>query len=193
MKREIDIYDPIEEINPPKKEMNPKTKKLFIYILCAVLGIAIAFGVIIICDYIFTGAPTPQEAIAEYEKAAILYDVDNMIEYSSEYNKIVLYGNRETSDRLLSSYLKKGYVGNAPQYNESEISFKLISSLEYESGSKKYDEAMDKYCQKVENGRDSIDSIAIVKMTVVKGKSETTRNYVAVKSGGRWYFAYAGI
>lgn len=193
MKKEIDIYDPIEEINPPKKQMNPKTKKLLIYILCAVVGLAIAFCVIVICDYVFTGATTPQEAIAEYEKAALLYDVDNMIEYSSEYNKVVLYGNRETSDRLLSSYLKKGYEDNAPQYTEDEISFKLISSLEYESGSKKYDEAMEKYCQKIENGRDSVKAIAIVRMTVVKGTSETTRNYVAVKSGGRWYFAYADI
>lgn len=193
MKREIDIYDPIEDKLPQKKKMNPKIKKVIIYILCVVLGVAVAAGGILLFDMIFTGAATPAEAVAEYEKAAILYDVDGMIEYSSEYNKIVLYGNRETSDRLLESYLIKGYEDNEPQYTESEISFRLISALEYERGSKKYEEAMEKYVEKVEDGKESVDSVAIVRMTVIKGDSETTRNYLAVKVGGRWYFAYAGV
>ena len=193
MKREIDIYDPDEVKNPPKKKMNPKTKKRLIYLLCVLIGIGIAFSAIALYDYIYPGADSPQEAIAEYEKAAILYDVENMIDYSSEYNKIVLYGNRETSDRLLESYLNKGYEGNAPQYTEEEIAFKLMSSIEYEKGSKKYEEALDKYCQKVENGRDTVEKIAIVRMIVVKKTSETTRNYIAVKVDGRWYFAYANV
>ena len=50
---------------------------------------------------------------------------------------------------------------------------------------------MKKYTQKADDA-DKIDKIAIVRMTVVKGDSETTRNYLAVKCGTRWFFAYAG-
>ena len=189
MKREIDIYDSIEEIESRKKQLNPKTKKLLIYLLCAIIGIIVAVGVIFVADYLFTGAPSPEKAVAEYERAAILYDIDGMIEYSSEYNKIVLYGNRQTSDRLLESYLKKGYEGKAPQYSESEIRFALVSSFEYEKGSKKYDDAIDKYAEKVEDY--NIDKIAIVKMKITKANNESTREYVTVKINGRWYFAYA--
>lgn len=193
MKREIDIYDPIEDKIPQKKQLKPRTKKALIYIACAIIGLAVAAAVILVMSLVFTGASTPAEAIKEYEKAALLYDVDGMIEYSSEYNKTVLYGNRETSDRLLEAYLEKAYSDSEPQYTEDEISFKLVSALEYEKGSKKYEEAMEKYCEKVENGKDNIDTVAIVKMTVVKGTNETTREYLAIESGGRWYFAYAGI
>ena len=189
MKREIDIYDSIEEIESRKKQVNPKTKKLLIYLLCAVIGVIVAAGVILVANLVFTGAPSPEKAVAEYERAAILYDIDGMIEYSSEYNKIVLYGNRETSDRLLKSYLNKGYAGKSAQYSESDIKFALVSSLEYEKGSKKYDDAIDKYAEMVENA--DIDKIAIVKMKITKGTNESTREYVTVKINGRWYFAYA--
>ena len=138
MKREIDIYDSIEEIEASRKRMSPKTKKVLTYLLCALVGVLVAVGLILLANFIFTGASSPEEAIAEYERAAILYDIDGMIEYSSPYNKIVLYGNRETSDRLLDSYLKKGYDGKTPQYTENDIKFGLISVLEYEKGSKKY-------------------------------------------------------
>ncbi len=191
MRREIDIYDDPADFQPQKKQLSPKFKKILVYILCALLGVGLAAGGIIVFDMAFAGAPTPEEAIAEYERAAILYDIDGMIEYSSEYNKTVLYGNQKTSDRLLEAYLKKAYAENKPQYSESEIAFKLLYALEYEKGSKKYEEAMKKYSQKAEDV-ENIDSVAIVKMTVAKAGNETTRNYLAVKTGGRWYFAYAG-
>lgn len=191
MRREIDIYDPIEDKVVEKKQLSPKAKRALIYVGCALVGIIVAAVLIYVFDLAFTGAPTPEKAIAEYEKAAILYDINGMIEYSSEYNKVVLYGNKETSDRLLTSYLEKGYEGKSPQYNSSEIGFKLISSVQYEKGSKKYEDALDKYVEKIENGRETVSEIAIVRMTVLKGTSETTRNYVAVKVDGRWYFAFA--
>ncbi len=191
MRREIDIYDPIEDKIVEKKPLSPNAKKTLIFLGCALIGIIVAAVLLYIFDLAVTGAPTPEKAIAEYEKAAILYDIDDMIEYSSEYNKIVLYGNKETSDRLLTDYLEKGYEGKTSQYASSEIGFKLVSAVNYEKGSKKYNEALEKYCQKVENGADTVDEISIVRMTVVKGTSETTRNYVAVKIGSRWYFAFA--
>jgi len=191
MRREIDIYDAPEDKLPQKKQLDPKLKKAFIYILCAVIGVAITLGGVFIYDMAVSGASSPEKAVAEYERAAILYDIDGMIEYSSEYNKTVLYGNQKTSDRLLEAYLNKAYADKSAQYSESEIKFQLISSLEYERGSKKYDEAMKKYTQKADNAEE-VEKIAIVRMKVLKGESETTRNYLAVKVGTRWYFAYAG-
>lgn len=184
-----EIFDMKSE-NKPQKVMSAKTKKLLTYILCGIIGIAVAIGGIILYNFIFQGAPTPQEAVADYQKAALLYDVDGMIEYSSYYNKIVLYGNNETSDRLLSAYLKKGYQGYEAPYKAENISFTLISSLEYEKGEGRYDEFMEKYCQKVPNGRDEVDSVALVKMNINTGKSDTTREYIAVKIGMRWFFAF---
>lgn len=193
MRREIDIYDPIEDKLPQKKPLNPIFKKILIYLFCAVIGIGVAVGVIFVFDLAVTGASSPAEAIKEYEKAALLYDVDGMIEYSSEYNKVVLYGNRETSDRLLEDYLIKAYVGKTPKYKENEISFQLISSLEYEKGSRKYEETLRKYNQKIENGSDSIDSVAIVKMKVITDGEALTKDYLAVNISGRWFFGYAGV
>ncbi len=193
MRREIDIYDPIEDKLPQKKEFNPKFKKMLIYLLCAIIGVGVAFGIVVIVDLALVGADTPAEAIKEYETAALLYDIDGMIEYSSEYNKIVLYGNRETSDRLLESYLEKAYEGKSAKYTEDDISFKLISSLEYEKGSRKYEESLRKYNDRVKDSSVSIDSVAIVKMTVITDGEETTRQYLAVNCGGRWFYAYAGV
>ena len=193
MRREIDIYDPIEDKLPQKTQINPKFKKILIYLLCAAIGIGVAFGIIVIADLAVTGASSPAEAVKEYEKAALLYDIDGMIEYSSEYNKIVLYGNRQTSDRLLEDYLQKAYADKTAKYQENEISFQLISSLEYEKGSRKYEESLKKYNEKIENGSDSIDSVAIVKMKVITGSDYKTKDYLAVNVGGRWFFAYAGV
>lgn len=65
MKKEIDIYDPIEEIHPPKKQINPKIKKVLIYLACGIVGILLAAGIIVLASVIFTGASTPEKAIAE--------------------------------------------------------------------------------------------------------------------------------
>lgn len=177
--------------NKPQKQMNPKVKKVLIYVLCGIIGIAVAAAAIFLFGEIFAGAATPQEAVAEYQKASLLYDVDGMIEYSSEYNKIVLHGFTATSDRLLRAYLNQGYEGYEAAYKEEDLAFKLVSVLEYEQGEGRYDEIIEKYCQRVENGKDSVDAVAIVRMTVETGKSTTTRDYIAVKNGFRWFFAYA--
>ncbi len=193
-KKVIDIYDTPEEKSASlKKKMNPKLKKVLVYILCGILGIALAAVVIYLYNVVFSGAPTPEEAVAGYQKAALLYDVDGMIEYSSEYNKVVLYGNNKTSNRLLRSYLNKGYEGIEAQYTEEQISFKLISVLEYEKGDGKYEKVMERYDDKIEGGSEDIKKIAIVSMTVITDGKETTRDYLVVKVGMRWYYAYAGV
>ncbi len=192
-KRVIDIYDtPEQKAASVHKQMNPKIKKILTYAVSGLLGIALAVGLIWLYDAVFSGASTPEEAIAEYQKAALLYDVEGMIEYSSEYNKVVLYGNNATSDRLLRSYLKKGYEGYQPQYTEDQISFRLVSVMEYEKGESKYESLMKRYDDKIANGSEDIKKVAVVSMTVIKGNDITTRDYLAVKVGLRWYFAYAG-
>lgn len=192
-KKVIDIYDDIEEKAPVQKPMNPRTKKFLVYTVCIIAGLLIALGGILLFDAVISGAPTPEEAVANYQKAAMLYDVENMIEFSSDYNKIVLYGNRETSDRLLSSYLRKGYEGYTAKYNEDELVFKLNSILEYERGESKYELIMKRYNDKIPNGTDDIDKIAVVSMTIENSDGATTRDYLAVKCGMRWFYAFAGV
>ncbi len=178
---------------PQRPPMKPRTKKIIIYILCAVIGIGVAAGAIFVYNELYAGADTPQEAVADYLKASLLYDVDGMIEYSSDYNKTVLFGNREsTSDPELREYLVKGYEGYEARYTESEISFQLVSVMEYEPNEAKFEEIMQKYIQKDADARETVDTFAIVEMVVIKGDSKTTTNYLAVNSGTRWFYGYAG-
>ena len=185
---ETDIFDMTQE-NKPQKVMSKKTKKILTFLLCAVIGVAVALLAVLIFDAVFSGAPTPEEAISNYQRAALTYNIEDMIEYSSEYNKTVLYGNRETNDKLLRQYLKKGYEGYTAPYELEKINFKLISVLEYEKGEGRFDEITRLYSEKSDS--EKIKKAAIVRMTVDNGKSDTTRDYLAVKCGMRWYFAYA--
>ncbi len=188
-----DIGVSVYKNKPEKPPMSPKTKKKIMFALCIALGICLAAAVIFVLDLVFQGASTPEEAIAEYEKAALLYDIEGMIEYSSYYNKVELFGKNDTTDEQLRDYLKKGYEGYTPQYKEEELDFKLLSVHEYESGSAQYEEAMKKYNERAKNGGEEIEKIAIVRMAITKGKNTTTRNYVAVKVGFRWYFGFGMI
>ncbi len=188
-----DIGVSVYKNKPEKPPMSPKTKKKIMFVACIAIGLALAAGIIFVLDLVFQGASTPEDAIAQYEKAALLYDIDGMIEFSSQYNKVELYGKNDTTDALLRDYLEKGYEGYKPQYEESEIDFKVLSVHEYSKGDVQYEEAMAKYNERVENGSEEINEIAIVRMTITKGKNQTTRNYVAVKAGLRWYFGYGMI
>lgn len=179
---------------PQRPPMSAKTKKIIIYLVCAVIGIAIAAGAVFIWDELYDGADTPQEAVAEYLKASLLYDVNGMIEYSSDYNRTVLYGNRELTSSYseLEEYLIKAYDGYEPQYKENEISFQLVSVLEYKPEEAKFEEIMKKYIQKDADAKENVEAFAIVEMTVIKGETKTTTKYLAVKSGIRWFYGYAG-
>ena len=188
-----DIGVSVYKNKPEKPPMSAKTKKKLVFLLCIVIGLGVAAGAIFILDLVFKGASTPEEAIIEYEKAALLYDIDGMIEYSSYYNKVELFGKNDTDDAALRDYLEKGYEGYTSRYKENEIDFKLLSVHEYEEGDAQFEQAMKKYNERAKNGDEDIDKIAIVRMTIIKGKNELTRNYVAVKVGLRWYFGYGMI
>lgn len=186
---ETDIFDMKEE-NKPQKVMSKKTKRNLTYIVCGIIGIGIAVLTVLLFDWLISGAPTPQEAVSRYQTAALTYNVDDMIEYSSEYNKTVLYGNRETNDTLLKDYLEKGYENYDAMYEESKITFKLVGDiLEYEKGEGRFDEITKEYGEKAD--LEDVKKAALVRMAVHNGKYETTREYVVVKCGSRWYYAYA--
>lgn len=190
MNYEPEMFDPAG-VNKPIKPKNKKAKKILIYLLCVAIGVAFAAGAIYSYKVIFAGSPSPEEAVAEYTRASLKYDIDGMIRQSSEYNKVVLYGNRQTSDRLLRSYLEKAYDGTESKYKDSEIKFELISVVEYEKDEPRFEEYIKKYAEKAD--REAVDKIAIVKMTVNDGSGAKTRTYLAVKCGMRWYYAYAGV
>ena len=182
----------VDKNKPQRPPMSEKTKKKLIFILCAVIGVLIAVGGIYLWNTFSTGSDTPQEAVRDYLTASLVYDIDDMIRYSSDYNKTVLYGNQPTSDELLRAYLKKAYEGKESPYTESDIKVQLVASLEYNIGESKYDEIMEKYKQKDSDAEDKIEKIAIVEIILTKRDSQSTSKYLAVKSDGRWYYAYAG-
>ena len=166
-----------------------KGKKLLTTLLCIIIGLAVAAGLIFAYYALFDGAASPEEAVSRYTKAALIYDVKDMIKYSSEYNKTVLYGNRETSDRLLKAYLEKAYEGRESEYKDNEISFELVSADRYDKDTKKFAEIKEKYDKKGDGDR--IKEVCIVRMNVINGESKQTHNYIVVKIGLRWFYAYA--
>lgn len=183
------VIDYTEENKPQKPPMSAKTKKKLIYLGCAVLGVLVALLGVYLVGLIFSGAPTPEKAVAEYVKAHNLYDIDGMIEYSSQYNKIQLYEKRETNNRLLKAYLKKAYSGATPRYAENEIGFALISVIEYEPDTETFKTQMERYDKVTKGGSEEIEKTAVVKMKVVTGDITTEQEYLTVKIGSRWYYA----
>ncbi len=189
MNSEDFVIDYTEENKPQKPPMSAKTKKKLIYILCAVLGVAIALLGIYFFDLAFTGAVSPEKAIAEYITAHNLYDIDGIIEYSAPCNKNRLFDNRETSDRFLRSYLKKSYEGLSPKYTESEISVAFISKIEFTPDTKTFKDQMVEYEKLAKGESEKVKKTAIVSMQVTTGDLVTTQDYLAVKIGARWYYA----
>ncbi len=183
------VIDYTEENKPQKPPMSSKTKKKLIYLGCAILGVLVALLGIYLIDFIFTGAPTPEKAVAEYVKAHNLYDINGMIEYSSQYNKIQLYEKRETNNRLLRAYLKKAYSGATPRYTEDEIGFALISVIEYEPDTETFKTHMERYDKVTKDQAENVSKTAVVKMKVVTGDISTEQEYLAVKVGSRWFYA----
>lgn len=183
------VIDYTEENKPQKPPMSDRTKKKLIYLGCAVLGVLVALLGVYLVDLVMTGAPTPEKAVAEYVKAHNLYDIDSMIEYSSQYNKIQLYEKRETNNKLLKAYLKKAYDGATPRYQESEISFAVISVVEYEPDTESYKTQMERYDLVTKGESEKISKTAVVKMKVVTGDISSNQEYLVVKIGSRWYYA----
>ena len=174
--------------NKPVKSFSKKTKRNMKALLCVVLGVAIAAGAIFLVKQIFGGARTPEAAAADYVRASMLYDAEGMAEYASPYAKVVLYGNRPTSDRLLIDYLEKAYADITPAFETQDLKFGLLSVTEYTEGDDTFDKIMKKYSEKADSGE--VSSAAVVTMTVNNGKTERTHSYVVVKIGPTWYYAY---
>lgn len=191
MNSEIDTSDLAEKNKPQRPPMNPKTKKVLTYLLCGIIGIAIAAGGIYGWSIFSKGSATPQEAVANYLEASLLYDVDGMIKYSSDYNKTVLYGNQETGDTVLKATLETAYENRESEYTEDSISVQLVSVMEYSPEETKFQEIMKYYKEKDSDAEDTVDKFAIVEMVLTKGENTTTTEYLAVKVGTRWYYGKA--
>lgn len=174
--------------NKPIKTVSKRTKRVATALACVLLGLAIAGGVIFLAGKIFTGASAPEKAAAEYVKASLCYDIDGMIDYSSQYNKVVLYGNRETSDRLLQSYLSKAYAEITDTVNKEDIHISLVAVTEYKEGDDTFADIKAKYSEKAD--AEKISGSATVTLVVNNGKNESTHTYVTVKIGSRWYYCY---
>ena len=187
---ETDIFDMTEE-NKPQKVMSQRTKKKLIFLLCAVIGIIIAVGIIIVLDVFITGAPTPQEAVAKYQTASFVYDIADTLEYASEYTKTELNGNQRTNDKELKRTLETAWSNRQTTYSKDKITCKLVSVVEYEKGEGRFDEITKDYASK--GDIDKVKKAALVKMTIHNGSYETTKEYVAVKCGMRWYYMTAYV
>ena len=181
---------PLDEKKENKTEKSRKAKKIIKYTALVLAGIIIAVLLICLYNYAVTGASSPEKAIASYLRASMLYDTKNMVEYASDYQKRALNDGKVTSDGTLKSALDKFYDGKESEYKDKEITFSLTSVTEYEGGSKKFDEYIKKYNEKAD--AENIKKIAVVKMTtLINGKKDISRTYIAVKRGFRWYYGFA--
>ncbi len=187
---ETDIFDMTEE-NKPQKVMSQRTKKKLIFLLCAVIGIIIAVAIVLVLDWFISGAPTPQEAVAKFQTASYVYDIDGVLEYGSEYAKTELNGNQKATDSELKKVLKTAWSEGKAKYTEDQITCKLVSVVEYEKGEGRFDEITKGYEDKADLSK--VSKAALVKMSIHNGSYETTKEYVAVKCGMRWYYVKAFV
>ncbi len=190
-----EIFDMKSE-NKPQKSFNKSTKRMLTYAVCAIIGIAVAALGILVYNLVAdnSGADTPEEAVAGCQKADLLYDVDGMVRFSSEYNRIAK-GGKGMSEAELIAHMNKLYSNTESSYSEENISFQLEYIREYPRNEGKYNLIMDKYCQMVPDGREKIDKVAIVHMTVFNGvtKNPKAKDYVAVHQDGKWYYAFGYV
>lgn len=175
--------------NKPIKSFGKGTKRFWTAVLCIILGVAIAAGAVFAFESIFDGASDPESAAAEYVKASMVYDADGMVEYSSPYNKAVLYGDYASSDRLLKDHLNKAYEKiEKSGLTKDKITVTHISTVEYKEGDDKFAAYMERYAEKADAGE--VTAAAAVVLAVDNGTNEATHTYVSVKIGGFWYYFY---
>ncbi len=191
-----EIFDMKAE-NKPQKTFDPRTKKKLILALCVVIGLVIGYAVYLIIDatVFITGASSPEDAVAGYLEASLLQDVDGMVKYSSEYNKLKLGDGVNRNNNELREFLNNQYKNQTPSYKEEDIRFEQHYIRNYEKGKGKYDIIMADYAKIIADGSEKIDEIAIVHMTLFNGKSKNPKpkDYVAVKEDGKWYYAFAWV
>ena len=175
--------------NKPIKTVSKRTKRFLTAVLCIIIGCAIAAAAIFLFGKLFSGARTAEQAVAEYTKSALVYDVDGMIEYSSPYNKALLYGGSEPTDRLLHNFLTKTYAEiEKTGLQKENIKVTHISTVEYVDGDDKFAGYTEKYAERADASK--VTAVSAVTMAVDNGTKEVNHTYIAVKIGLSWYYFY---
>lgn len=163
------------------------SKKLFV-ILLAVCVAALALGVFLVVRALTrTGADDPVQAVWRYQKAAMLYDADGMLKYSSEYNTAVLtdHAPRNTD---LKDYLKKQYSSVNSRYAGKKLTYNAEITGEYSDGDAEYETLFAEYTARMPEA-EKPDRFAQVKMTVFSENSKAFEiTAYAVQAGGSWYY-----
>lgn len=151
----------------------------------------LVLAAIIIFSYInfFPGSLSAKKAVTEYIASSMKQDVNGIIKYSSDYQKIMLYGSKDYTNKKLKDKLNKSYGNYDNIYAESEISFLLISAVEIDVDSDEYEITINKY----EDITGSKDISAIKKVTVklfIDGEENRKQTVYAVKSGLSWLYGF---
>jgi len=153
--------------------------------------IGLGLAAIIISSYIFlvTGAVSPEKAVTGYLKASITQDVNGMVKYASDYEKVSLYGSKKFSNNALKSSLKTSYADAENIYADNVITFSIISITEIEPESDEYTDIVENYEYLVGNS-DFSEAVKVEVKVFVDGKQKQKSTVYAVKSGLRWYYGY---
>jgi len=164
-------------------------KKLFKKIWPIAVGLGLAAIIIISYIFCFPGSLNPEKAVTGYIKASMKQDINQMMKFSSEYQKTVLFGNRDYTISSLKDRLKKSYDEYDTIYAESEITFILISTVSINSDSNEYKELLSKY-EEVTGNKDISGIKEIVLKVFVDGEENRKQTVYAVKSGISWFYGF---
>lgn len=162
------------------------SKKVFVFILCLLLATVAVFGAKIIKQVFAKGANAPEDAVWCYEKASMLYDVSDMMKYSSDYNISVLNDANPSNDSV-EDYLKRLYEKTSSIYAFSKLTYSVTSKVYYERHEAEYGELLAKYLERSRNG--DIEEFCKVTLKVFEnGEQRFSYPAYAVKYSGRWFF-----
>jgi hypothetical protein len=156
-----------------------------------IIPVAVGLGLaaVIIFSYLnfFSGAFSPEDAVKGYIRASMVQDVNDMLRYSSEYQKVVLYGSRDYTDGKLKNRLKTAYKDSESIYADSKISFSVESVIEIRDDTDEYAYVSAEY--EYMTGKTDISDISQVTVKVfVDGQQKQKSTVYAVKSGISWYY-----
>ena len=160
-------------------------KKSVVVLALSVLLLGAAAALVLLLR---PGASSPELAVQHYEEACMLYDADDMVRYSSDYNRYVLYRSRTPeSAGELKRYLKDIYAQQQSVYSGKEIEVRFSGTETIEPGSEEYETLRAEYAS-VADASD-VAAFARLKLTIyADGTQLVTRTDYAVKLGSRWYY-----
>ncbi len=186
MEESIDSF----EQEPHKRQMSKKKKNLLTYSALAMAGLLFAALVLWGVASFVSGESAPEKAVASYLRASLLYDHDGLVEYASEYQKQSLQDGNYSTDKKLREFLSDYYSGVSSLYADNNITFLLDEARDIKEDSVEYLGIIAKYGEKADASK--IKAVSKITMTtVIDGKKQAKRTYIAVKYGLRWYYGYA--